>query len=117
MSIHKIIITASALVGLALLASCATNSQSSVAALEVGLTTAENAAIAYVRLPNCGTPNAAPLLCSTPEVVASLKAADLKAYSAIKSAEAAIVGGQTGNLADAQAALAAFQSVIVGLPK
>jgi len=94
-----------------------TNTQSSVAALEVGLTTTENAAIAYVRLPNCGTPNAAPVLCSDPAVVAKLKTADMTAYQAIKASEAAIVGGQSGNLADAQAALAAFQSIIVSLPK
>lgn len=57
-----------------------------VDAAVVGLTTAENAALIYTRLPRCGTTGAS-AVCSDQATVDRIKAADLKAYAAVKAAE------------------------------
>ena len=102
----------SALVG------CATtaNVQANVAGLESGLTAAEHAAMAYIALPQCGTPAATTALCSTPEMVGNIKQADTIAFNAIKAAEASAQTGQSPDLTAATSALSALQSVLQGLP-
>jgi hypothetical protein len=54
-----------------------------VDAAVVGLTAAENAALLYTRLPRCP----APAPCSTQATVDLIKAADNRAYAAVKAAE------------------------------
>lgn len=77
------------IVGLALLATaCASPGVANkVDAAVVALTTAERLALNYTSLPRCGTSPKTPVVCSTPSVVAAIKAADQKAYDAVKAAE------------------------------
>lgn len=100
-----------------LLAGCATAGHSSsadVAALTVGLTAAERAATAYLTLPTCpGAP-----LCSNPGISARIKAADQKAYVAVKAAGALAADVQAApnavaaSLAAARTALVALQQLV-----
>lgn len=93
------------------LAGCATQSQqSSIAALEVGLATAESAATAYVTLPRCG--GAASPVCSDPSVVVKIKAADNAAYTTLKTAERVAASGGTVSLTASIAAVTALQNII-----
>jgi hypothetical protein len=74
-----------AILAVCALAGCATQSQqSSIAALEVGLASAETAATAYATLPRCP---AAANPCSDPATVAKIKVADSAAYASLKAAE------------------------------
>lgn len=111
---HRLIFIAS----LAVLASCAssTSQQSSIAALEVGLSTAETAALAYKGLPVCGSVGAS-AICSETDVVNQIKTADNVAYSAVKAAEASAAGGASVDLTAATAALTGLQSIVLALPK
>ena len=102
---------------LAVLLGCTTaQQQSSIAALEVGLTAAETTATNYAKLPSCMT-TPTPPICSNPAFIAVLQGYDNTAYSAIKAAEAQIVAGGSADLTAATAALAAFQAAITTLPK
>jgi hypothetical protein len=87
---------------LLLLGACtAANQQTSIAALEVSLATAETAATAYKNLPE-----------ADPAIVAKLKAADNIAYTTLKAAEAVAATGAAVDLTAASAALAAFQAAL-----
>jgi hypothetical protein len=90
------------------------NQQSSIAALEVGLATAETAAVAYKDLPPCG---GTATVCSDPAIVAQMKAADNKAYDAIKAAEAKAATGASVDLTAATAALSLLQGIVATTPK
>lgn len=75
-----------ALAALALLAlaGCANPGVSSkVDAAVVALTTAENVALVYTRLPRCPAPGP----CSDQATVDRIKSADMQAYQAVKAAE------------------------------
>src|ERR1700722_18346077 len=94
---------------LILLAACTATAPvppADVAALESGLTIAETLATNYTSLPACPV---ASNVCADPQIKASIKAYDLKAYTAIKTVEASHL---PADLAVAQAALAAFQTSI-----
>lgn len=65
-------------------AAAQTHADNSVAAAETALTAAEQAATLYTSLPRCA-PHGSPL-CSQASVVASIKAADNTAYSAVVAA-------------------------------
>lgn len=83
--------------------------QQTIASLEVGLASAEYAAAAYVKLPVCvGTTP----VCSDPALSAKLKAADNRAYAAIKTAEGIAAAGGSVSTVAASAALVAFQGLI-----
>jgi hypothetical protein len=57
-----------------------------VDAAVVGLTTAENAALIYTGLPRCGAVGSS-AICSDQATVDRIKAADNRAYAAVKAAE------------------------------
>lgn len=99
------------IIALLVLAACSSGQQqSSIAALEVGLATAETAATSYKNLPPCVTLGSG--VCSDIGVVAQLKAADNLAYTAIKSAEKTAASGASVDLTAATAALTAFQGLV-----
>lgn len=107
---------AGAIAGVLLLAACSLpQQQASIAALEVGLATAETAATSYVALPRC-LANASGL-CSDADLVAKIAAADMAAYTSLKSAEAIAASGGSPDLTAATIALTALQSIIATLPK
>lgn len=84
-----------------------------VAALELGLTAADQAILDYAALPRC-TKGASPI-CSSHTVIQNLKAAARDALTSIQSAEAAVaVGGSTFDaaMAGAQASLVKLQSAL-----
>lgn len=98
----------------ACIACTSANQQSSIAALEVGLATAETAANAYKNLPAC---SATVTVCSDPAIVAKIKAYDNTAYTTIKTAEGTAATGATVDLTASSAALAALQGIVASLPK
>lgn len=90
-----------------LICGCTTaNQQSSIAALEVGLATAETAATAYKNTPAADA-----------MIVVQMKTADNTAYAAIKAAEATAATGAAVDLTAASAALSALEGLIATLPK
>lgn len=103
------------------LGSIAGSAKADVAALEVALSAAETAALAYVSLPPCAP--AAPPLCSKAEIVARIGQLDETAYAAVKTAEG-IAGSLTADrslivnaIAGARAAISGLQAVLATLPK
>ncbi len=85
------------------------NQESSVAALESGLTAADILALQYTSLPVC--PTGAPV-CADPTIKNSIKTAAQTAYTTIKQAEASAASGQSVDLTAATAALAALQALV-----
>lgn len=103
-----------AAIALAGVAGCTTaQPRSTVAALETSLTVLEAGGTAYIQLPLCG---GASEVCSDPAVSARIKAADVKAYTAVKAARAATAnGGGDGSTQAAAAAVAALRTLIPGI--
>lgn len=99
------------LIGTLALAACGSTPKSDIAALETGLTAADNIALAYVNLPTCqpNVPN--PPLCSTAIVRTEIGGAAQQAYISVKAAQA-IVNTATSTSADiTKAVTAATQAV------
>ncbi len=94
------------------LGACSTTQPAAtVAATEIALTSAEVLAFHYVTLPPCG--GASTVACSNPALVARIKAADTKAYDAVKVARAATgAGSDNGTVAAASAAVAALVAIV-----
>lgn len=90
--------------------------QTTVAAIEIGLTAAESAAYQYVTLPDCGSTGAT-VICKSAPIVAQIKAADQQAFVAIMAAKTQSASGGNPNLTAATAALSAFQAILATLPK
>lgn len=91
------------LAALGALAGCTnTNEAQTIASLEIGLTSAEGLATAYVKLPRC--PVQEPV-CSDQSVVQKIRDADNGAYTEIKKAEALIAQGQPADMTAASTAL------------
>jgi hypothetical protein len=96
------------------LAACGTQPQraqqsaTTVAATEVALTAAEQAATAYVKLPQCTGANGP--LCSWPDFVVRIKDYDNRAFAAVMAARANPSDGTL--LSTANTAVAAFTSVV-----
>jgi hypothetical protein len=82
------------------------------AALEVRLTTAEDVAIDYIRLPPCAPSNGPP--CSDSVVVARIRTADMRAYTLVKTAEQTI--GDPAAVSAAQTAVTAMTDITASLP-
>lgn len=84
-----------------------------VATLETTLAAVDNAALAYVSLPKCGSIAAnGSAICSDATVVKNIGIAAQGAYTAIKAAEA----NETSSTLDAaQNALAAYQTIVSSL--
>lgn len=78
-----------------------------VATLEIGLTAADQLALAYVSRPLCGSPKAGQF-CSQIDIVRKIKAASNIAYTAVKAAEKA---ENQNTLAAAQTALDAYKQI------
>lgn len=101
-----------------LLASCASTPKSDIAALEVGLTAAETAALAYVRLPRCPAPG----LCSDDDIVSRIRDYSHDAYVSVVAARSLthIATSSSSDVAkalqSAQVAVGAFQQLVGGLP-
>jgi hypothetical protein len=109
---------AAALAALAL-AGCtaAPTPRRTVLVLESALTTVDTAALSYTTLPACmpGGPRA----CSDPAVKARIKVAAQRAHDAVVAAQDRVdadPAGASDALRDAQAAIAALNSVVDGLP-
>jgi len=92
------------------LAACGSSTQSAVATaqttlagVEVALTAAERAALAYAGLPRCPSV----VLCSQQATVDAIKAADQKAYAALKAAKTDVA-----LVSEAQAALAVLVALV-----
>lgn len=101
------------LVGAALLTlvGCAANTMSAtIAAMESGLTAADDAALDYLQLPVCTGTNGP--LCGDPTIRANIKTAAGKAYALIKQAEVSNAAGTTPDLTAAETALSAYQTII-----
>lgn len=79
--------------------------------------TSEAIAVAYLKLPRCGTPEVQP--CARHTTVAVIKADDAAIYKAIHDTQAAVSSGNnTGAVAaynTLQSALTAYQSLTAGL--
>ena len=73
-----------------------------IAGAEIALTAADQVATIYIKQPAC-KPGTVALTCSDPATATALKSYGLKAYTAVKAAEAGI-----GTLAAAVAALNAY---------
>ena len=85
------------ILALALLAGCASkNTVGPVYALASALTAADTAALGYVTLPPCGGVRLA--VCSDPGTKIAIKAASLRAYHAVKAAEATAASGGSAEL-------------------
>lgn len=95
------------------LAACNTNPQSDIAAAEVALTEAESIALRYVTQPTCNGMNAP--LCSDPATVEQIKAADNKAYAAVKAARR-LASPSPAEVAVATAAVAELTALTNRLP-
>lgn len=96
-----------------LLVGCAQGTATAnIAALESGLTAADDVALGYLQRPVCG-PATGPA-CGDPTVRAQIKLAAGQAYALVKQAEASNAAGTAPDLTAAEAALAAYQAVIVG---
>lgn len=99
-----------AISALVLLAACSTTPgtppapSNGVAALEIALTAADQAALAYVTLPAC--PSSTKALCSDAATVSQIKTASATAYSAVKAVQAG-----TADTVAAQAAIAALAAL------
>lgn len=78
-----------------------------VATLEIGLTAADQLALAYISQPLCGSPKAGQL-CSQIAIVRKIKIASDAAYAAVKAAEKA---ENQNTLAAAQTALSAYKQI------
>lgn len=85
------------------------NAAASVAALETTLTAAETAALHYTTLPPCPQPTP---VCSEPDVVAQIKAADATAYNAVQAAEASVRAGNAPDVTGAELAVAALVALV-----
>jgi hypothetical protein len=95
------------------LSACSGNSAASdMATLEATLTAAESVATVYVELPLCTGTNAP--LCSDSAVTAQIKAADMQAYTLVKTAEQAV--DDPSALSAAQAAVTALAVLTATLP-
>ena len=106
------------LAGAALLALAAcTNATTSadIAALESGLTAADDAALGYLQQPVCSATSGP--VCSDPTVRAQIKLAASHAYTLVKEAEASNAAGTTSNLTAAESALAAYQAIVTATAK
>lgn len=89
------------------LAACG-STRTNIASLEVALTAADTAALAYVDLPVCGTvPAGQP--CSTPDIIAKIGIAEGTAFTAVKAAE---VAQDSTSVQKAQESIAALQTII-----
>lgn len=88
--------------------------EQAVFALKSSYAVALTAAVAYKRLPSCGTPPVGVPPCSDPAVVKKLQQADDIASSALNGAEA-IVRTPSASLADKSKALQAAQTAITVL--
>ena len=94
------------------LSACTTGTAAAnIAALESGLTAADDAALGYLQQPVCSSTSGP--VCSDPTVRAQIKLSASQAYALVKQAEASNAAGTTPDLTAAQAALAAYQAVIV----
>lgn len=78
-----------------------------VATLEIGLTAADQLALAYISQPVCGSPKAGPV-CSQIAIVRKIKTASDAAYAAVKAAEKT---ENQNTLAAAQTALDAYKQI------
>lgn len=96
--------------------------KSEIAGLQAALTTADQAAIAYVKLPTCLQPKA-PAVCSNPVVVDQIATASKAAFVAVTAAHDVVYTAASTQtdmakaLASANTALDAFKSLISILPK
>jgi len=96
---------------LGLLAACSTNNtKATVAALESGLTAADDVALGYLTLPVCNGTNGP--VCGNATIRAQIKLAAADAYSTVKAAEGVAAAGGTPDTAAATAAIAALQSLL-----
>jgi len=100
---------------LALAACSNTQTATSIAALESGLTAADDAALAYLQLPVCTGSNGP--VCGNATVRKQIKEAAAVAYATIKAAEKANAAGQPVDLTTATAALTALQTLITTATK
>jgi hypothetical protein len=101
------------------LAGCTTTPtpRRTVLVLESALTTLDTAALSYTTLPACvpGGPRA----CSDPGVKSRIKVAAQRAHDAVVAAQDKVdadPNGASDAMRDAQAAIAALNSVVDGLP-
>lgn len=107
---------------LLLVACTSTSAKNTVAALMVSLTGANNAAIAYVGLPLCGSPGAT-AICSRIEVIRDIDRASAAAGIAVRQADAAvsIVGASSTDVEKAvlaaQAAVGLLTQITAVLPR
>lgn len=99
-----------ALAAVGALAACSNNQTSAtIAAMESGLTAADDAALGYLQLPVC--PTSAPV-CGNPTLRQNIKTAAGQAYTLIKQAEASNAAGTTPDLTAAEAALSTYQTIL-----
>lgn len=113
---------AAALVALCFLAlgSCSSTPRSDIAALEVGLTATETAALAYVRLLRC--PQQTPL-CSDDDIVSRISDYRKEAVTAVLAARDLVWVSTTSSsdsmkaILTAQIAVAAFRDIVSQLPR
>lgn len=110
------------LIPTALLCACAhaPTTKTDIAGLEVALTVADTAALAYLELPPCGA--SAGAVCRDPAIAAGVVRTARAAYGAVSTlkadtAAAAPSGTLAADLQLAQAALDALQSMVTSLPK
>ena len=99
-------------VGLLFLTSCNSAPKNDIAAVEVGLKSANTAALAYVKLTLCTAaekPLADKILCSKTDVIVNIGKASASAYLAVTAAEASL---SESDLAKAQTAVTALQQII-----
>lgn len=96
---------------LVVLVGCAGNSaKNTVAALAVALTGANNAALAYVNLPLCGSPGAS-AICSRIEIIRDVDKASTAAGIAVRQADTA-AWSVTASTTDIEKAIIAAQAAV-----
>lgn len=100
------------LIGVLLLAGCASTPLADLAAGEVSLTQAEQAAYTYTTLPLCGTEKPGQL-CRTLATEASIQKAKRTADAALVAAKSGVTAGSVANFQTALAALVAVVPVVV----
>lgn len=101
------------LAGALVLAACGSTPKADIAALETGLTAADNIALAYVNLPSCLATATNPPLCSKPDTRTKIGTAAQQAYDAIKTAQA-VVNTATSSSNDITKAVDAATQAVQG---
>ena len=104
-------ITGLALVGCATGASTQTTEENSIASAMTTLITLQKAAMDYIALPACGS-SGATAVCSTPEMVSSLKQASENATTVLMNAQKAAQANQPVDMVAVDAAITALSGFV-----